>query len=373
MSGDGRAPDVARIDRYRRLRQIELAQSLAGRRRIYLDINYWIELDAVLAGRGQLQHAELLGRLRAAVKSGQAFCPISDVVFLELMKQTDGESRRRLAGLMDELSLGVCLVPHQMLWETEVARFLYAQIPDGPELHPIEDLVWSRAGFILGFMYPTQTVFDRETELLVQRRVFDDMWAAPLTQVKGRIGEAWPAHDASFHDLANQLNRDVAAFAHEVPQTRDAYPVELAGAVNLATPTIVDTLAVVRERYGKTCLQLSEDGADDVRLWRNVMFHAMRLKTAQPHLRQMHIQVSLHAAFRRDRQRTFEANDIYDFWHAGAAVAYADAFFTERDLRHLVCADRLDKLYSCRAVSRSDDAITVVRELVGEDSTADLK
>jgi len=50
-------------------------------------------------------------------------------------------------------------------------------------------------------------------------------------------------------------------------------------------------------------------------------------------LRTIHISACLHAAVRWDKKRQLEGNDLFDFHHAAAALAYCDAFFTENLLK----------------------------------------
>src|SRR6202035_1989713 len=113
------------IDDYAGRRQIELGQSLDTKVPIYLDMNFWIIVRRGLdEARKDAPEARLLRSLRDAVASGTIFCPISDTVFLELLKQGDATSRRATTQLIDELSLGVTLVPSEIRANTELVRFI---------------------------------------------------------------------------------------------------------------------------------------------------------------------------------------------------------------------------------------------------------
>ncbi|MED5681978.1 hypothetical protein VZ111_22905, partial [Enterobacter hormaechei] len=100
------------IERYIRARQIELAQSIASRRKIYLDARFWIIVrDTALGVRTEPEARELLHHLRRGVAGGRLICPISASMFLELMKQPYSPGRRiGTAQLIDELSLGVSMI-----------------------------------------------------------------------------------------------------------------------------------------------------------------------------------------------------------------------------------------------------------------------
>jgi hypothetical protein len=56
-------------------------------------------------------------------------CPISEAVFVELLKQSDAGSHLHSARIIDELSLGLALVPGQVRMATERAHFFTAMHP----------------------------------------------------------------------------------------------------------------------------------------------------------------------------------------------------------------------------------------------------
>lgn len=105
------SPEVS-LEEHRRYRVHALGRDLASRKAIYLDLRFWIGLrDAARYNKLGLERDLLLG-LRRRVASGALFCPITDSTFLELFKQTDQQSRVATAELIDELSLGVTLMPY---------------------------------------------------------------------------------------------------------------------------------------------------------------------------------------------------------------------------------------------------------------------
>jgi hypothetical protein len=85
------------IEGHSRMRQIELGQGLASRRKIYLDACFWIIVrDAALGIRTGATERKILEFLRRGVRDGTIVCPISASMFMELMKQpfTPRTSRR---------------------------------------------------------------------------------------------------------------------------------------------------------------------------------------------------------------------------------------------------------------------------------------
>src|SRR5437868_2549697 len=81
------------IDRHVKSRMVELGRSLDPKIAVYLDINFWIVLRNVALGRDRSADAsELLRLLRQAIADGKLFCPASESVFLELLKQSDAST-----------------------------------------------------------------------------------------------------------------------------------------------------------------------------------------------------------------------------------------------------------------------------------------
>ena len=83
-------------------------------------------------------------------------------------------------------------------------------------------------------------------------------------------------------------------------------------------------------------------------------------------LRTLHIETSIYAALRWNKGQKFKANDFFDIQHAGAAVGYCDAFFTERSLANVLTRSDLglDILYGCTVVSNPEAALKYIQLLV---------
>ena len=98
----------------------------------------------------------------------------------------------------------------------------------------------------------------------------------------------------------------------------------------------------------------------------HALFFALTRDKARDVLRTLHIDASLHAAFRWDKKRKLRSNDLDDFTHAKAALAYCNAFFTERSLRSLITSKHLalDKLYDCHVAATEDEALACASRLV---------
>ena len=93
-------------------------QALECRAAVYLDSQYRLILRDVLGGGYGANGAELLEHLRAAVRAGRVFCPISESTIVELFKQSDLSSRAETARLVPMVRFSMpsersCLAQHQ--------------------------------------------------------------------------------------------------------------------------------------------------------------------------------------------------------------------------------------------------------------------
>src|SRR5258706_2627185 len=144
------------INEYVRDRGIELAKTLDSRRAIYLDLRFWIIARNVNLGRNtDAASIDFLNLLRTQVHAGQIFCPISETVFGELMKQSDVVTRIATVELIDELSLGVALVLEPQRVTRELEHFLLPA-PSTGSRNPVHWLVWTKLCYVLGVFHPTK-------------------------------------------------------------------------------------------------------------------------------------------------------------------------------------------------------------------------
>lgn len=360
-------PDIS-IDRHVKARVVELGGSLAGRHAIYLDVCYWLLLrNALLANDNETPTGKLLGLLRDTVKRGKVFCPISESVFLELLKQSDPSSRLRTAKLIDELSLGVSLLSQRERVGTELAHFLYSS-QNGAEVHPLRHLVWTKLPYVLGFLHPTETSIDPPTLLAIQKAFFDEMWTVDLAEMIERFGAAPLPLDPKLDHIADKLNAENAEHAGEIKSFRQALTNELSGVADLCADMAADILGEMAMKQGHAAPSPeSSDWKRTRTMCANLVFHGLQAKPGLRHkLPTLYIEACLHAATRWDKSRRIVGNDIYDFNHASAAVAHCQAFFTEGPLKALLGLKHhdLENDFSCRVASEVPEATDILNDLV---------
>jgi hypothetical protein len=199
-----RASPHVSVDDYVRSRQLALAEKVQARQRVYLDKNYWILLrDAAMQRSGPQAARVLLARLRERVKTAEAVCPISETLFIELMKQSDLETRRATACLIDELSEGVTLIPQPTRVATEVAHFIHSRARRN--VYPIERLVWTKLSNVLGVQHPVNQAVDAGEMRVIQKAFLDHMWGCSLVEMVDLLSGATRGSSA---EIASRRSTD---------------------------------------------------------------------------------------------------------------------------------------------------------------------
>lgn len=350
------SPEIS-VAAYVRRRNIELGKWVMERERVYLDMCFWINLrDTHIKKMNDPAAHQLLDGLIRSVKEGRRVCPISDALFLEILKQTDQQSRAATAELIDELSCGVTLVPHPTRVATEIAHFIHVNI--GSDVYALEHLVWSKLANVLGIQHPMACAFSPVEQLVIQKSFFDHMWNISLSKVIETIGDSWPLDSAS-PELAVRLNRANAAHADQMNSFAQVYKDEICGSLELAAPIALDVMHdMANNAAGRPIAVSGEEREAAIRDVYAFLRAAIAKQPVKRALRTLHFGALLHAAMRWNRTQKIDANDLYDFHHAEAALGYCDVFLTDGPMHALLTQRHLaiDRDFPCQIISSLEKA-----------------
>jgi hypothetical protein len=358
---------AAEVDAYVRQKQIALGGALALRTKVYLDLNFWIAArDAALGLRADAAALKLLHLLRRGVGHGELVCPVGDTVFAELLKQPLSDDRRiGTARIVDELSLGVALIPERRRISTEFYCLLHWLLGRPEALLDMKELVWTKVCHILGPSYPYSDDIDPGVMVSLQKKTIDTLWAASLVDMIVAAGDHG-GEPEDYRPLTEDTNRQRDLWTHEITSYKAAYDIELRGAIEAFDELTADILVDLGQAAG---LGAPTPGGGDRKLLlnvdRNVLLHALRGPGAVKTVRTLHVQVALHAVLRMEKARRFKPNDWLDFHHAAAALSYCDVFLTEKPLHELVRRPQLGlmALNRCQVASTLDDGVALLRGL----------
>jgi len=165
-------PEIAPSS-YVRSRHIELATSITGRYKIYLDTRYWIMFRDVAIGRRTDENlVALLDLIRNAVESERAICPISQDSFAEIFMQSDPDTLLATIRLVDELSGAICLSDLFTRIDAELWYFFAQHKGEIDTTHDISYSIWTKCGYVLGYVAPQSKSFTREQSDAIEKAFF---------------------------------------------------------------------------------------------------------------------------------------------------------------------------------------------------------
>lgn len=360
-----KATQSGAIQSYVRTKQLELAATLAERKAVYLDVKFWIILREVATReRNDARDKELLRLLRRLVHDGNIFCPISDTVFIELLKKTDLKCRQVVADLIDEMSLGVSLIPFEMRGNTEVAHLLHAA--RSPEsVYPLGELMWTKLAYVLGFSQPQFSGPLAAHAFEIQTAFVDHMWTVSLREMMDRLGTAAVPGETRFEKLAENLNTANQQHAAELNSFEQTYQTEVHGVLDVFEESMVDIVEqMVFVEHGIPPPGDPEQRREHGRQLHNLLFAALqRTETRQTLLASYRGDAVCKCAMECGTEA--KSQHFHDFHHAAGALGYCDAFFTERSLRASITAAHmaLDKQFQCKVSVSTDEAIGYLKSL----------
>ena len=341
-------------------KQRELVNLLADRVPVFLDVNFWVAARQALTGESDAPELiSLLGALRIAAGSGRMFFPVTADLIIEFSKQRPDDLAATMM-LVDWLSLGVALVPHQERMAIEVENLMARSWPAHP---PVARPIWTSFAFAFGYddLRPPGVDIDVATSL----ELTEIAWQAPPTLIASQLDSQMFEAKAESERIASYLNEQSAIHAEEIDRRETAVRIELEG----TSSTIMGIAASEARRIAQAAQQSVPDGADwSVATGRSIarmVAQGLKLEPNQRRMGSLYVPAMLHAAVRGEVGRRIKPNDVFDFRHAAAALPYCRAFFTDGPLRSLITSGhmRLDKLYGCEVAATPAEALAVLESI----------
>lgn len=345
---------------YIQAKRLQLGREIAACHRIYLDTKQWLHLRDVAMGRPRnLTHASTLARLISLRATKSVICPISYSTFVEVMTQTDDETRFATARVIDQLSDGCCILPPHNLVERELMYFMIEKALGGnPKQPPILQTVWTKIPFVLGEMVPESPEWPAAEMSAIQRSIDDLLWSITTEEFVKQLGsDGWERHAESERKLVEKLsegkktNESVHANFHELLCS------EIHGGLDGQIDILGGVMVQLSQLSGLTAEASESDRQTSARLLANLVTQAFRNRKVTTELPQIHIHAGLHAALRWDKNRKYTSNDFEDIRHATVALPYYDLFCTERALCHQITQKllELDKVYGTKVLSSDEE------------------
>jgi hypothetical protein len=357
------SPGVS-LQSHLRQKQLDLARDIRATKKIYLDTKFWILFrDAQLGCGKEKDIGALLEIIKEGVTRGTLICPISADTYMEIFRQTDPITRRACAALIDDLSRGVAIIELRERISLEVHQFICRNTKGTEAVYAMEELVWTKLPYVLGFVTPQSNSLPPEMDRAIQKAFLDQLWVTTITELFNLGGKDAGPLTTPFADISDELNRGKIEHHHENKSFKQLFLSELWGVLDLYKPCFEDILTYIYEKDTGQRANVAEAAkGEGGRLVANLIYNAFRLNRLTRELPSLWLGAGLHAAVRWDLKRKFRANDLSDFRHAVAAIPYCDVFLTERSLKHLVNDGnlRLESLFPCKTFADARSAVAAL-------------
>jgi hypothetical protein len=326
-----------------------LRKEVESVRRLYLDTNHWIRLLNVILGRSRpadSPYATLLSMLRELRGRNQLICPCSYPLFHELLKQTDPNTRRRMAALIDELSGGVCIQPPNQLERIELKRQILRAVL-GSGAPDVGEWVWVKVSAVVGeiFPVPLSKSLPRADVVAVRKVMIDQMWNTPLAALA-----EFPLPEAQdpLEPLAQAYVKDAEDYRKRgVPFDRVLMEQKAIYFEQLRKNDFARIAKEVEEQFPDECAAIASRG-DDCQSYDPNILASIQIKAA------------VFASFIVSTQtKQIVVNDVVDAVHASVSLPYVDAACLDRGMAHRLSSPplRFGHVYRAKIFSSPDELL----------------
>ena len=336
-------------------RRRTLGANVLSRRRLYLDLRFWNDLCDVEIGdaRAPRDSTELLRRLRHEIAAQRLVCPVEYQLFLELHKQARPDKRRALVSLVDELSDRVVIVNQFDRVFLEALRLVQGLLGGAEPSHPPRAEVWTRPLYIFGHDLPPlpPSGMPPEVEDVLHGLFEERTWELGFADILEVSGDPPGDDAASKEQTAAMLTRLKQDPSNRHLSRHTTYVAEFEGALDGYGEQLAEVWRYLHEHAGLDWAGLQAPQRDaalhELKMRFTAAAAAGRLRHSLP---TVHIGAAIYTHVQWDRRRPYRPNDLYDFWHAEAALAYCDAFATDRGLASLLRDSGLAETYPCEVM-----------------------
>jgi len=355
------------VEKYVKRKRIELSHEIRLSKKIYLDTKYWILLrDARTRKNVDDNILQLLHLIESLVGGGYAICPISDTIFSEIFKQTDINTLRATAQIIDDLSQGITLLHLFERLDLEIFHFIHTKTKNADFVYSLNELVWTKIAYVMGFVTPSSKELSPDIDCAMQKAFIDQMWVMTLTDMLDQIYTIAESWKPIFNDFSQKLNEGKFSQIEKQHSFKQIFLEELSGILDFYKPSFQSLMVSLYESEIGQKVAEDEIASDNAgRMFANLIYHGFRLNKITSELPTFRVSAGIHTVIHWDKERKYKPNDLYDFHHAMGAIPYYDYFLTEHSLRHLLSNKNLsfDTIFHCKTISDINDAISELSQI----------
>ncbi|PKA06380.1 hypothetical protein CH366_19415 [Leptospira harrisiae] len=334
--------------------KLKIKEELNKRTKIYLDTNYWINIADAKASSND-KFLKLYNLLSEKVTSGKIICPVSNVNFIEILKQTHN-SRLRVASVFDELSNLISIDLNHILLMEDI--LLIQSLNSSESVLSFEKIpIWTFAAFIFGEISISGLDLNQSGNEKFKYTLFNKIKEQTYTEILNTLSNS-PAKHSSFRELAhneNETSEKIKQYAKAInkkPSWAQIYSFALSGNIINSKEKI---LKLIEE------LKVPEPNIT----FENILKKTANVQKLDQYIPSRKIISGIHALYSYDSTRIYEPNDFEDFLHSCLALPYYDIFFTDKSNAKILTSDLLsfDKIYNCKIEYNLEKCIEIIESI----------
>lgn len=324
---------------HRVIKHKDLDQYMLGKTKIYMDLNFWINLrNSIWKKSEDKRYFQLLEILKEKVKDKRIVCPFSNVLIEEVFKQDSKDSRLKTFQIADILADKIMLSPVYYISMCEVHNLNSIYLGKQPTNLWYK---WRRPINALGdFSLKTKEELS-EDELLIKKAMYDINLQSSFQYVLGELDAASFINKESSVWHANMVNQSKAFSDPSGLSKKKLHRLEIRSSYK--------TIA----KHIQSSVEVDVDSIID-------HFSLSRLKEITP---TCYAYSALYTELILDRTRKIKPNDYYDIMHSSLALSTCDIFLTEKSFASTLKRMKIDKEFDVRVLFDIDEIIEIVESL----------
>ncbi|MBE7502037.1 MAG: hypothetical protein HS113_17435 [Verrucomicrobiales bacterium] len=306
-----------------------LAERLRGKSLIYIDTNHWLKMRDLELGRltnVPPEYGRILSRLSALRRSDKVCCPVGAALITELMKQTDLETRRATAALMQRFSGGICLRNWISVAQEELKQHALKTLRGATT--PV--LVWTKVADVMACLDRLVTQAYTDDEAVSAKATTDVVWKCGVQDYAAVPN--WIEATTYFGDAFASESNAEAAVLREQPEGFEKL-------VRYAKERQCAALKTEMVEVFASAVPPSNDAEATTNIDRVLSSFTQSVDLAT--LPTLQVLAAVQAAVVMS-DRKFRAHDIVDIEHVAQALPYCHVFFCDTPIKNLICGNPLE-------------------------------
>ncbi|MBK9579809.1 MAG: hypothetical protein IPO40_22300 [Fibrobacteres bacterium] len=265
--------------------------------------------------------------------------------------------------MIDELTLGVCLVSNTRRKSNEIINFLESNRYPQDKLYTTKELAWIKIASILGINLPSYSNLNPETNGNLQVEYLKYIWSRTLSEMIELFGlEKFLEYSPLYPNVSTLENQ---CKIEEPKLDFEKQKIEEARFILHSENVLMENIAVYLMKKYPGEFKKTSSPSDVAMQLSVIIFSTFATKNNLIKIPFIDIESSIAADIHTDKQRPSKENDTYDKSHASAALPYCDYFFTEKNLESIINKRKkpLSLVYDCKTISSPNEVLSILQSI----------